>query len=286
LQAGDYATGEAFPIIYLSGSWRMLLHRVKRQLGANAVLTCNAATGNDASGNLINPFQTLQGVQNWLLANIDASGYGITINCSGAFTAGLSIGAPIVGLNSIAKLVYNFLGGSTLATATDAIIVNSAGSAVWLQGALTISSSGANALRIFDDANCAIGGITFGATPNGAHVLAAEGARLILAAPYTIAGSAVAHYYVYDQARVRPGALPGGVNNFPVTGNPNFSDGFAVALNLALIATPQENMAFVGNATGPRYLSNWGALIATDGGGPNFFPGSSAGTAPNGGLYN
>ena len=61
-----------------------------------------------------------------------------------------------------------------------------------------------------------------------------------------------------------------------VVGNPTFQ-AFAYAANLGLIFTI-SGATFSGSAQGSRFAQSSGAVIQSAGGGPNFFPGSTAGT--------
>jgi hypothetical protein len=62
------------------------------------------------------------------------------------------------------------------------------------------------------------------------------------------------------------------------------------AKSIALFQSDQGRIeaggaSFSGSATGPRYLANDCGVINTNGGGPTFFPGSSAGSVLTGGQY-
>jgi hypothetical protein len=58
-----------------------------------------------------------------------------------------------------------------------------------------------------------------------------------------------------------------------------FANADALANIIAVSAT------FTGTVTGVKYSSAANAIIQTNGAGANYFPGSSAGTTSNGGLY-
>ncbi|WP_205717116.1 hypothetical protein [Afipia massiliensis] len=95
---------------------------------------------------------------------------------------------------------------------------------------------------------------------------------------YTINGSAVRHH----------SASPAGYINLvnltvTLTGTLAFSGGFAFADRLGFITN--TNVTYSGSATGARYTANSNAVINTNGGGANFFPGSVAGSAATGGQY-
>jgi hypothetical protein len=96
--------------------------------------------------------------------------------------------------------------------------------------------------------------------------------------PYTIAGSAgIAHAY----------AAPGGYiaiadATITLTGTPNFGGGFVIA-DEGIVSCYGDT--FVGSATGPRYQVSLNGVIQTNGAGPNYLPGNSAGSYTTGGEY-
>lgn len=69
-----------------------------------------------------------------------------------------------------------------------------------------------------------------------------------------------------------------------VTGSPTFGRAFAVAAINSSISSAGQN-GFTGAASGPRYLATANGVISTGGAGPNYFPGSTAGSQDTGGQY-
>lgn len=74
----------------------------------------------------------------------------------------------------------------------------------------------------------------------------------------------------------------GNAPTFTFSGSPAFT-AVAGAFDLGVIFA--QTGVFSGTVTGQRYFSINNSLIQTGGGGANFFPGSTAGTTSNGGLY-
>ena len=106
-----------------------------------------------------------------------------------------------------------------------------------------------------------------------AHVVATgSGVASSEGNPYTIAGGGGNHLY-----GMLGGYLANANSAVSLTGTPAFTTAFAAASSHAILAS--YGCAFAGAATGARYAVNTGAMIATNGGGPNYFPGSAAGTA-------
>ncbi len=71
---------------------------------------------------------------------------------------------------------------------------------------------------------------------------------------------------------------------FTFSGAPAWSDAGVRSTTVGVVQTVGTVM-FVGSATGLRYAANTNGIINSNGGGANFFPGSTAGTTDNGGQY-
>jgi hypothetical protein len=121
-------------------------------------------------------------------------------------------------------------------------------------------------------------GMTFGSCTGGYHrTVDGQGAVLTSQSAYSITGGAVAHGLAIN-------GLIGDNNTVAVTltGTPAFSGAFALAeLGAQIFSTN----TFSGAATGVRYEAITGGIISSNGGGPNYFPGSTAGYTTSGGTY-
>lgn len=112
-------------------------------------------------------------------------------------------------------------------------------------------------------------------TTTGNHVYGVGGS-ITLASGCSIQGSAGAALW---------GETGGQVNvntntQLNILGNPRFSTATAVATNQGRIGIlPGSNIS--GSATGTRYIANNFSIIATNGAGPNAFPGDAAGSINN-----
>jgi hypothetical protein len=73
----------------------------------------------------------------------------------------------------------------------------------------------------------------------------------------------------------------GSGNTCTVSGTPTFTE-FATAISGAIISVNTGSIAFSGSANGQRYNASVSGIITTNGGGANFFPGSTAGASPSG----
>jgi hypothetical protein len=116
---------------------------------------------------------------------------------------------------------------------------------------------------------------------NWAHITAGGGSFVTCGAAgvgYTIAGPAGAHAYAVGGGLV---AIADAI--VQINGNPAWTHGFAWATQSAIVQA--WGMTFNGTATGPRYEVDFNGIVATNGGGANYFPGSAAGTSATGGQY-
>lgn len=72
-------------------------------------------------------------------------------------------------------------------------------------------------------------------------------------------------------------------------GNPTITQAFATVANAGLFqclrSSGWSTLHWTGTATGKRYNATLNGIFSVQGGGPNFFPGSTAGTTATGGQY-
>lgn len=128
-----------------------------------------------------------------------------------------------------------------------------------------------------------LSGVTFGAASGAAHLEAMNGGVLNLSNSYTASGGAVGfHLYAHDGGQIAAG---NGVT-LTVSGNVSATD-FAISQINGLINVGGLTIsgAGVAGSTGARYSASLGGGIWTNGGGANYFPGNSAGSATSPGWY-
>jgi len=175
-------------------------------------------------------------------------------------------------------------------------------SAVW-----NCTTAGAWALAITPYSYVSISGITFGGSATskgiialdnsvlymtGGHVFAqmssqhlaiARNSTMYISGNYTISGSALIHYGIYDTSSVV--FIVNGLT-ITVSGTPAFSVAFADVGRLGSInAGDVATLTFSGAATGKRYQCYNGGQVWTNAKGVNMFPGSVAGTVGSSGAY-
>lgn len=234
---------------------------------------CGLATGAAACNRLNYLFN------NVLVPNYDTAGQPVTLNVANNDTGvGLSIGVGWAGGGPVT--VMGPIGGCAAPT----VALSAAGPAVLvtvtIPSTLTIDClvlSGQYGIYVASASVVQPARVNFG-TATAAHMTAAAtGATIVCKGNYTISGGAVLHY----QANL------GGLINcsgftVTLTGTPAFgafadSEGASNVFSSAL--------SFSGSATGQRYFAALNGVINTNGGGPNYFPGNSAGATATGGQY-
>lgn len=115
-----------------------------------------------------------------------------------------------------------------------------------------------------------------------AHMRASGAAIIGATGNYSISGDAGFHILSTNNGYVQ-NYLAGTV---ALTGTLNFSQGFAYVNQGGVLYTSGMTFNPAGaTVTGPRYVATSNGVMATGGGGANYFPGSIAGSVGAGGIY-
>jgi len=151
----------------------------------------------------------------------------------------------------------------------------------WRITAMRIGGAGAQACLNITNADVEFGTIDFGTCTQAQIWLRNGGAVSCYTFAYTISAGSGYHIRLEQQGIV---VISG--STITLTGTPAFTSAFAGAGIVGGGSTIQAHLiTFSGAATGPRYGVSNNAVIYTGGGGANYFPGNSAGSASAGGLY-
>ena len=238
------------------------------------------ATGNDANSGLANTtsgaWLTIQHGISTLLTGYDVGGFQATINVGAGTFAGYNVYGQLAGQAGLPLIVSGAGSGSTTINST----ITVAYSAYHLAQNATIGSAFSSAVVATE-----LGRVTTGASlilsgaAGGGSILQSQLCGLIqIGSNLTISGGAP--YAVNAQTN---GVIFSNAVTVTLTGTPAFSSAFANAQNNGTLIV--GSLSFSGSATGVRYLANENGVINTNGGGANFFPGNSAGSVSNGGVY-
>jgi hypothetical protein len=231
-------------------------------------------------------FATPQAAWNYIMSKLDVGAQTITVHLAhGTYGHANFLGTPV---GSQAGII--FLGDPTTPAAV--VIAGNNNNAVDMYGAMivdfdgvTIEATGTNAsgFNVQGGAQLQIQNMNFGPTTS-THIFADMGSIVQIAGPYSISGGAYNHLGVASTGIITiGGGLPN--FNFTLTGTPNFTGAFAMALQNGTLGFQRPGYTWVGAATGQRYSATTNAVIRCDGYGQNYFPGSIAGTVSTGGVY-
>lgn len=242
-----------------------------------------SASGSDSNNCLTSgtPCLTLQHAWNLLVSSFNLNGFSATLKLAdGTYTSGLLVSTMPAGVVSANQIILN--GDST--TPSNVVINTPSAICVAVQGPaslyvenLEMTSSGTSLLLASNAGSVTFTNVIFGAS-GGAHINSQYGGSIVAAGNYSIVGSALSHWEAADGGNIA-------VNNTTVTltGTPAFSAGFAAAGAVGVISAVSDT--FSGSATGARYSISGNSVIYTSGASTSYLPGSSGGSANNGGVY-
>lgn len=257
---------------------RGLLNQYRLPLLADRTLYVNGGGSDSNSGDVGSPFRTKQQAVNVALTALDAKGKIIVIqDQGGGDTGNVIVDQPVLGKLIIRGDTSNWSSIVTNAGSGAACFDIRNGAVVSLEGFKTFST-GASHLEVSQGGIAYLKNWDFGAAGIGNHMIAYNEGNIYLTGDYKITGGAAVHCHATEKALIR--ALT------PITvtlvGTPAFSNFFAGASNATAYL---RSITYIGSVTGQRFYSHKNALIDTNNAGLNYFPGSIAGQAINGGIY-
>lgn len=242
--------------------------------------------GSDSNTGLANTsggaFLTIQKAINVALGTLDLGGYNVTIQVgSGTYTGAISFASAQVGAGQI-KIAGDTTTPSNVhinVTGAAAISVDGAGCRLFVEGVKLTATSGIAQLYAKNGGFIRTTGKNeFGAC-NAGHRMCADLNSVIEAiAPEVISGTAAgAHYLagtggaIFCQSATWTASGTAAQAAFANAGVCGAIYGFANSAS--------------GTFAGARYSATLNGVIQTNGGGANYFPGSSAGSTATGGQY-
>lgn len=266
---------------------------LRTQLSLAFDLYVNTTTGNDANDGLtaLTAFKTITQAIKSAYSKYDQRAGGVTINVADGiyFETLFFYGPPVWSSGPTSGLVYPIKIKGNTTTPGNVSISNDAsggpvrlrsGAVVYFEGVRFVSfTSGCTALDVQDAGSHALyTNVQFAQFAGGNHLFANNGGTISVLGNYTISGGAATHFHATEHSLMRVYNSP----TITLTGTPAFSNFFAGVSNSTLYA---RGITFSGSATGQRYYVHKGGLIDTNNAGINYFPGSIAGQAINGGDY-
>jgi len=250
--------------------------QVRDLLTADRTYYVDVTNGSDSNDGLASgsghAFQTLQKAAD-VIAGLDINTHSVTVNVAdGTYTAGCTVSGPWLGSGNV-----TFVGNTT--TPANVIINPASGACFQASGGGFLRVSGMTLkgqVGLLAQRGSRIYGMTnlvFGAAAN--YQVYANGGQIILYNNYTINGGAEVHLLSDSGGQISATGL-----TITLTGTPAFSISYANAgaVGSSILG---YSCTFLGSATGSRYAAQQGALVNSNGGGANYFPGNSAGSGTN-----
>lgn len=269
-----------------------MLAPARVRLTQNTNFYVNASTGSDSNNGLASTaaWATITKALTVLQQNYDLAGYTATVNvATGSYGPALCTGA-FVGAISSASVQVVATGAVTITNPSSgggaACVFATGGAQFQVSGAITLvnNSTGTSCVQASGAGSILnIGsGVTIGFSA-GSHFLANSLGVVNVNASYSIAnnGGAGSHYNVANGGSLN---VSGGIT-VTIGTSVGITAAFALANGLSQINAAGITFSGAANVTGTRYTSQTNSVINSNSGGANYFPGSSAGTTSNGGIY-
>ena len=282
---------------------------LRTKLTANTTFYVAPSTGspagNDTTGNgtIGSPWQTLQHAYNTLYNNYDAVGYTITIQMANGTYAPVKCIGTLPGVSSTNPIIINGNSSNPNLTIIDLTTPNS--NCIYIAAGAYISvsnfkvqssnlSSGANGIYLDYLSFCLMSvGMVYGSfnttTNNSYQIVAASGGRLYFNGSYSVVGNATGHILLTSTAEV----FMAGPTAVTVSGGLTISTWvICTACATGFFDPVKYTISLLGSQpTGSKYYIVTNGVISTlnsstgASAGPNFFPGTTAGSYAQGGLY-
>lgn len=237
------------------------------------------ADGNNANTGLVDSaagaWATLQKAYDYISQFLDISTYQVTVQIGVGTFAGLLAQIPLIG-GGAGNLVFR---GDTVTPANVVIsssVIARQGASFTLSG-IQVNGGAGNGIEAESGSRILISNIRFGAAVN--HMLARERGAIEIVGNYETTGNFTSHLAVNGDGII----LVDANSSATINGAPTFTT-FAIATGGGKIYVPNAfTYGFVGAGTGQRYLATRGGLIDWAAGSETSFPGTTAGTATDGG---
>ena len=224
-----------------------------------------------------------------LARSIDTAGFSIKVDvAAGSYSgAGAILDAPLIGGGSLIfegdpDTPGNVTVSNTQSEGNTSAFVATGGGQIVVDG-FTMSSVNGDCL-FAQGAGSVVNykNVVFANATNGAHVRALAGQCIIGDGVYAITGNAQFHFATSQSGSIYNNA---GAQTISTGGTLTFSQAFASAGLTSSMALQNLTFSISGSVSGTRYAAASTSTIFTAGGGPNYFPGSVAGTTGGNGYY-
>jgi len=243
-----------------------------------------ATTGDDGNSGLTvgAPFLTIQHAIDVIADNLDTRGYNISIQLAdGTYTLASTLSCKNINGTGTVTLIGNITTPSNVVLQTttgtiNVITVDNVKTKYKFEGFKLLSTK--HGFYIVNGSFIELRLLDFGAVTNN-HIDVERKSYALITGEYTISGGGIVHFSTATTGEID---YQGAGITITVSGTPAFIY-FAASSHFGILYVP--NITWSGSATGSRYLAVYMGIIDTVGGGANYFPGDSAGSAATNGLY-
>jgi len=252
----------------------------------------NGATGSDSNSGLSagSPFASIQkAIDAAQLFNLN--GYTVTIIVADylAGTYAPFVMRPINGSGRVSIVGNEATPANVHVRAASGPAADTGAPSGYLIAGLKLSSAATDVVKgqpgcgVLSNANTSVTvrNCEFGACADS-HLYGVGGA-IGMIGDVRISGSAKTHITASNGAFIYTSGVPFPTLN--ITAAVTFSSAFAVAASNAIASTYYSSISGASNVTGMRYAASSNGVINTAGSGPNYLPGTIAGTTSTGGQY-
>ncbi|WP_271025277.1 hypothetical protein [Rhizobium sp. RCAM05973] len=293
LQIGDLPVGAVLTFVYTGSVWQMqgIAYSEIPIITTSNVTLYVRTDGNDSNDGSANDsahaFATIAAAVTYGQSRYFLSGQRLVIQLGIAGTYAYpgqvfaNVGSLEIKGSTSAQDSY-ILNGAGPSNGSSAL-VNAAYGQVFLTGVCIINagtiSTNACVSAINSGTNLILQYVTFGTLAVGtiANLLCSAGASITIGTGCKFGGSAVNMLYVQG------GSIVIG-DSITIINSPSYTN-VANATALGAILVGNGAATVTGSVTGVRFVANLNGVINTNGAGLNYFPGTSAGVASNGGQY-
>jgi hypothetical protein len=270
-----YNTGSSFLNMYDGTTWKSASFQLALPSTTYFVNTTGSNSNNGLSA--ATPFQTIQFAINTVQVLTGApSAFTIQIS-PGTYAENLIIAQTYA--NSTITLVAN------PATTNTAVVINSStGDTITIKDSFVIlqslrfvpSGSGTRAVVATNRSQVTVTSCSFASSTD--QTIYSLNKAIVTVTDNTCTGGSQIFYFVDSNANL----VLSGKQNF--IGSSSFSNAFIYAWGMSLVSTT-ATWTNTGSITGRRYVVDENSLVRGTAAAANYFPGNSAGTTLNGGLY-
>lgn len=305
-QANDYAIGEILDFEFDGTRWQLIspsIGIIKRlggptsggvPLTAPTTYYVNASTGVDTplGGTVGAPWRTLQYAYNTVQSTYNAAGFVITFNCTGAFSAGVSLSKPITGAVGTSSVVFSFQAGASVSNSAGPCFIAIGTGVAASVGGTTTTFTASGTANLSTGVGCGIlaengaqvsytGGVTFNVTCTAFGALG-PGALCAANGNFTLSAVTMQAMFIAESF----GEMFAAAGITATVGGANFTIA-AVFCTVFGYNTQGGTTAitFSGSATGPRYSASLTSIIYTGASGASYYPGNSAGSVDATSVY-